>query len=159
MSSGTAFALDLQKYVDAYKERADVLVGEIVANVAAEVDMRSPIGDATYWKSKPPKGYVGGRFRANWQLGVGVLNPATTDAVDRSAKGGDGGATTSRIVAAIPKDAAGKVYWLSNSLPYAGRIEHGWSRQAPQGVVGLTAVRFQKIVDDSVARAKARTAK
>lgn len=154
--SGT-FDLDLQKYVEAYKERADLAVGQIVANVAAEIDLLSPVGDAKYWKNPPPKGYVGGRFRANWMLGVGSVNTATTMATDRSAKGGDGGATTGRIIAQIPKDAAGKVYWLSNSLPYSSRIEHGWSRQAPAGVVGRTALKFQQIVDRAVARAKAAT--
>jgi hypothetical protein len=151
------FALDLQKYVETYKGRADLAVGQIVANVAAEIDRLSPVGDATYWKSPPPKGYVGGRFRANWQLGIGSVDGTTTTATDRSAKGGDGGTTTAGIIAQIPKDAAGKVYYLSNSLPYAQRLEHGWSRQAPAGVVGLTAVKFQQIVDRSVERAKAAT--
>jgi hypothetical protein len=150
------FALDLKKYVAKYKERADLAVGEIVANVAAEVDFLSPVGDATYWKNPPPKDYVGGRFRANWTLGIGGIDRTTTLATDRSAKSrGTGGNTTGRIRAEIPADAAGKVYWLANSLPYANRLEHGGSRQAPAGVVGLTAVRFQDIVDRSVARAKA----
>ena len=153
--SGT-FALDLQKYVETYKGRADLAVGQIVANVAAQLDFHSPVGDATYWKSPPPKGYVGGRFRANWQLGIGSVDGTTTTATDRSAKNeGRGGTTTSGIIAQIPQDAAGKVFWLSNSLPYAQRIEHGWSRQAPAGVVGRTAVKFQQIVNDAVIRAKA----
>lgn len=148
----SSFALDIRRFVEKTKDRADQAVHTIVANIAAEIDFRSPVGDATYWKSPPPKGYVGGRFRANWQLGVGSVDVATTMATDRSPKNRETGGTTTRgIVASIPAQAAGKVYYLSNSLPYAQRIENGWSRQAPSGVVGLTQVRFQQIVRKAIA--------
>lgn len=149
-----SFTLDLQKFAEKAGRRADACVGEIVANIAATVDDRSPVGDAKYWKHKPPAGYVGGRFRANWNLGIGSVDLSTTFATDRSAKGGNGGATTAHIVSQIPEQASGKVYFLSNSLPYAQRLEDGWSRQAPQGIVSRTAVEFQTIVDESVAAAK-----
>lgn len=152
-----SFALDLRKFAEKAGKRADLVVGEVVANVAATVDDRSPVGDASYWKHKPPAGYVGGRFRANWNLGIGSMDLSTTMATDRSAKGDNGGTTTAHIVSQIPAQAAGKVYYLSNSLPYAQRLEDGWSRQAPNGVVSRTVVEFQTIVDEAVSTAKART--
>lgn len=139
------FALDLQKFADKAKDKADAAVGNIVIRVAGELDRRSPVGDATYWTSPPPKGYVGGHFRANWQLGVGFAPGGEIPGVDPT-----GAATQGRIVASVPDDASGKVYFLMNNTPYARRIEEGWSRQAPQGVVGLTEVMFQQIVDDAV---------
>lgn len=135
------FALDLAKFAEKAGQRADELVGGIVVRIAKAVDERSPVGDAVYWKSKPPKGYVGGRFRANWQLGIGVLPQGTLNRVDPT-----GAATVGRIIAAIPDQASGRVYYLANNLPYAQRIEHGWSRQAPTGVVGLTVTEFQQVV-------------
>lgn len=141
------FALDLQKFAEKAKGRADEAVGAIVTAVAAEIDMRSPVGDATYWKNPPPKGYVGGRFRANWQLGIGSL-PGGTIAVPDA----DGRQTQARIQAEIPDQAAGHVYYLANNVEYAQRLEHGWSRQAPAGVVGLTVTRFQDIVKEEVER-------
>ena len=150
------FALDLQKFAEKAGKRADAVVGETIANLAATVDLRSPVGDAKYWKSPPPKGYVGGRFRANWTLGIGAPDLSTTVKADTSAKGEGGGATTAHIIAQIPEQAAGHVYYLSNSLPYAQRLEDGWSRQAPQGIVSRTAVEFQSIVDDAVAEATRR---
>jgi len=36
-------------------------------------------------------------------------------------------------------------------VPYARALEEGHSRQAPQGVVGLTVIQYQRIVDDAVA--------
>jgi hypothetical protein len=136
------FALDLQKFAEKTGKKADECVGEIIAAVASELDLRSPVGDATFWKSKPPKGYVGGHFRANWKLGVGSIPTGVTP-------GANYHATLSGIVAEIPEHAAGKVYWLANNVPYAMVLEYGHSRQAPQGVVGLTAVKFQQIVRDA----------
>ncbi len=143
------FALDLKTFADKAKAKADDAVGLIVVKVAAELDRRSPVGDATYWKRKPPKGYIGGHFRANWQLGVGVRPTAEIAGTDRS-----GSATQGRIMAAIPEEAAGKLYWLVNNAPYAQRLEHGWSRQAPQGLVGLTVTKFQQIVNQAAAEVR-----
>lgn len=139
------FALDLQKFAEKTKDKANDAVGSIVVRIAQELDKRSPVGDATYWKNPPPKGYIGGRFRGNWQLGVGTIPAGETGRIDTG-----GGATVSAIIAGVPEDAAGKVYFLANNVPYANRLESGWSRQAPQGVVGLTAVMFQQIVDEAV---------
>ncbi|API58096.1 hypothetical protein BSL82_01280 [Tardibacter chloracetimidivorans] len=139
------FALDLQKFAEKAKAKADDAVGGIVVRVAAELDRRSPVGDATFWKSPPPKGYVGGHFRANWRLGVDVMPQGEVAGVDPT-----GGRTQGAIIAGIPEQSAGKVYYLVNNAPYALRIEDGRSRQAPTGLVGLTAMQFQKIVDDAV---------
>lgn len=145
----STFALDLAKFADKVKGRADQVTGNVVAQIAAALDRRSPVGDATYWKSKPPKGYVGGRFRGNWQLGVGDVPVGETRRIDPS-----GAATLGAIIAEIPTQAAGKVYWLANNVPYARRIEEGWSRQAPQGLVGRTAIEFPQMVEQAVGAAK-----
>lgn len=141
------FALDLQRFAERTKEKADEAVGAIVIGVASRVDERSPVGDATYWLNPPPKGYVGGHFRANWQLGVGSMPAGEIAGVDPT-----GEATQGRIVTTVPSDAAGNVYFLVNNAPYARRLEDGWSRQAPQGMVGLTVTEYQQIVREEVER-------
>lgn len=140
------FALDLQAFAAKTGKKADAAVHNIVLRVATELDKRSPVGDGKYWKNPPPKGYIGGHFRANWQLGVGVLPRGEIAGVDPA-----GTIALPAIQAAIPNDASGRVFFLSNNAPYAQRLEHGWSRQAPSGLVGLTAVMFQSIVNDTVA--------
>lgn len=140
------FALDLQKFAEKTKAKADEAVGLIVINVAQELDKRSPVGDASYWATPAPKGYVGGRFRGNWQLGIGSIPAGETGRVDTG-----GGATVSAIIAGVPEDAAGRVFYLANNVPYSQRIEDGWSRQAPQGLVSLTAIQFQDFVNKAVA--------
>lgn len=142
-----SFALDLQKFVEKVGKRADDLVGTLVVRIGGELDRRSPVGDATYWKNPAPKGYVGGRFRGNWQLGIDRIPQGETGNIDMT-----GAETQGRIVAAIPEKASGKVFYLVNNSPYGPRIERGWSRQAPQGLVALTAIQFQQIVDETVGK-------
>lgn len=149
------FALDLQKFAQKAKGRADDAVGLIVVGVAREIDKRSPVGNPDNWDEGFKKaaeslgwigpGYVGGRFRANWQLGIGSIPAGVVNAVDP-----DGSATVSAIIAGVPQDAAGKVYFLANNLPYARALEDGYSKQAPAGIVGVTSVMFQSIVNDAV---------
>lgn len=134
------FTLQLQQFADKTKAKADDLVGLVVVKIAQRLDERSPVGDATYWKSKPPKGYVGGFFRGSWMLGVGNV-PSGRGTIDPS-----GAATVERIVAEVPADAAGKLFYLANTAPYGERIEEGWSRQAPSGLVALTALEFSSVV-------------
>ncbi len=143
----STFALDLAKFADKVKGRADEVTGDVVVQIASALDRRSPVGDASYWKSKPPKGYIGGRFRGSWQLGVDTPGSGR-DVIDPS-----GSATLGAITAAIPTEAAGKVYYLTNGLPYAQEIEDGTGspRQAPTGLVGLTAMEFPQMVDQAVA--------
>lgn len=138
------FALDLQKFAEKAGKRADELVGNVVIRIATEIDQRSPVGDATYWTSPPPKGYVGGRFRGNWQLGVGVIPNAELNRIDTA-----GTIALPAIIAEVPDDAAGRVFYLANNVPYARRLEDGYSRQAPNGIVGRTVVQFRQIVNEA----------
>lgn len=139
------FTLELERFAEKVQGKADLVVGRVVAEIARRIDDRSPVGDASYWKSKPPKGYAGGRFRGNWQLGIGSIPGGETGRIDPS-----GAATLGAVYAEIPTQAAGLVFYLSNNVPYAQRIEEGWSRQAPTGLVGLTMLESDSIVAKAV---------
>lgn len=140
------FALDLAKFADKVKGRADAVVGDVVSQIVQVIDNRSPVGSPLRWKHPAPKGYVGGRFRGNWQLGIGSPPAGALERIDPSGLG-----TVSAALSAIPAEAAGRVYYYVNNLPYAQRIEEGWSSIAPSGLVGLTAIEFPQMVDQAVA--------
>lgn len=137
-----SFALDLKRFANKTDARANAVVRKIVIDVGTAVVMKSPVGDADYWKSPAPPGYVGGRFRANWQYGLGSFDPSTSTKTDKS-----GASTISAIVGEVGSSPAGQVHYITNSLPYGDRLENGWSRQAPNGMVHLTVLEFQPIVD------------
>jgi hypothetical protein len=73
------------------------------------------VGDAAFWKSKPPEEYVGGRLRGNWQ--IQESSPASGE-LDRIDKTGD------KVKAEILKGATknGKTFFVNN-LPYAKIFE------------------------------------
>lgn len=140
------FALDIRKFATKAVENANTVTREVVGGVIAEVDRRSPVGDPSYWQNPPPPGYRPGLFRGNWQLSVDMPTLTETGRIDPT-----GAEATAENLAAIPEQAFGHVYYLTNNVPYANRIENGWSRQAPAGVVGLTVVRWEEIVAASAA--------
>jgi len=92
-----------------------------------------------------PKGYVGGRFRANWHISLGVVESVTFDEVDPS-----GAETTAALVAAMSDFTAGQMAYIINNLPYAIPLEFGHSTQAPGGMVRVTVARFQQIVQEAI---------
>lgn len=136
------FTLDLKAFAEKTSAKTDAIIRKIVIDLGTSLVMKSPVGDGKYWKHPPPKGYTGGRFRANWQYGLGAPVLATSEKIDK-----EGAATINAIVGKVDNEATGKVHYLTNSLPYADRLENGWSRQAPNGMVGLTVLEFQPIVE------------
>ncbi|MNJ22171.1 hypothetical protein D3C81_793880 [compost metagenome] len=92
-----------------------------------------------------PEGYVGGRFRANWHLSIGVVENVTFDEVDP-----DGTETVAALVAAMSDFTVGQMAYLINNLPYAIPLEFGHSNQAPNGMVRVTIARFQQIVEQAI---------
>ena len=70
------------------------------------------------------RGYVGGRFRGNWRYGFNASPSGELDSVDMSGAG-----TLSALARAAISPGTG-VHYITNNLPYAERIENGWSRQA-----------------------------
>lgn len=138
------FSLQLREFARKTDERKHAIVRKIVLDVGTSVVMRSPVGNPELWQHPAPAGYVGGRFRANWQYGnysgAGIPTSMLSD-IDPS-----GQASTARIAASVPERAAGMVHVLVNNLPYAMRLETGWSKQAPGGMVGLAVREFQDTV-------------
>lgn len=150
--AGKSFSLQIAEFIAKTKANQDLVVRAITAKIDSKLVQRSPVGDAKYWKHKPPPGYTGGRFRANWQLSIGSPTAGVRDLIDK-----DGSATIAAHGSVINTAKAGDVIYLVNNLPYAIPIEQGWSRQAPVGVVALTVVEFRNIVDDAVNGVRAGT--
>ena len=79
-----------------------------------------------------------GRLRANWQVdlnrpAIGEVNGTPQQAVNKG---------RSEIGRAKASDSI----YITNNLPYAQVIEEGSSKQAPQGMVGITVRMYRRIV-------------
>lgn len=137
------FPEDIAKFATKAKGNGDLLVRKTVLDIGTRLVNRTPVGDASYWKSKPPAGYAGGHAKANWSHSEGALKPREFEGVDKT-----GSVSNNRILSSVPKKAAGKVHFIQNSVPYIERLEDGWSRQTPPGgMVALTATEFQGLVN------------
>ena len=144
-----SFDLDIKQFVEKCGRNADTVVRKTVLDIGKSLVEKTPVGDAEYWKSKPPKGYVGGRARGNWSHSVGAPKTEVFDVIDKS-----GSISNGRIAASVPQSAAGLVHFIGNSVPYIEALEEGHSRQAPNGIVGLTKVEFQGIINEAVGSLK-----
>lgn len=146
MSKGRDFTVNLSAFIKKGRANMDAVVRKIVLDMSTSIVMRSPVGDGTLWKNPPPKGYIGGRFRANWQYGNMAEPSGELPDIDPS-----GQASIARITAGLPPiGAAGMVHMIRNNLPYSERLETGWSKQASAGMVGLTVVEFASTVEAAV---------
>ena len=143
-----SFSDDLSGFAQRTKKTMDDYVRFAVYETMNSLIEKSPVGDPSLWKEKPPKGYQPGNFISNWQLGVDDINYVVTDDKDVS------GQVSIDGLGAIPDQASGHLYYITNSLPYAQRLEDGWSTQAPQGMVALTVVEFSVITNKAAQRAK-----
>jgi hypothetical protein len=156
------FSADIRAWVEKTKDDADKVVRYALMTLDGKLVMRSPVGDAKYWKHPAPKGYAGGRFRGAWL--VSEMAPQSSGSgFDRTSSGTnglidkDGKATLAAHASVINVAKAGRVHFLYNQMPYAQRIEQGWSRQAPVGLVALTVVEWNNIVDAAVNGVRAGT--
>jgi hypothetical protein len=46
--------------------------------------------------------------------------------------------------------AAGNIFYLVNNLPYIKPLEYGHSKQAPQGMVRISVVRFRQALKKAI---------
>lgn len=92
------------------------------------------------------KGYTGGRFRGNWQIGFNTAPQGETDRIDKS--GAETLAAGSAMMAQF-RAANDSVIYFVNNVPYAVRLEFGYSKQAPRGMVRITAQEFQKLFNEA----------
>lgn len=144
------FTLDMKKFTAKATNNVELAIKSVVAGVAESVIEMTPVGDATAWKKPPPIGYTGGRARGNWDYGFNVSPNTEYEIIDKS-----GSISMGRIdTKLVGKKMAGNTHFLSNNLPYAQRLEDGWSNQAPQGMIQLTVIKWQSIVDRSVRNIK-----
>lgn len=79
-----------------------------------------------------------GRFRGNWQQTLGSPASGTLEVLDKS-----GGPTITAGEAVLSAVPAFSVTWLVNNLDYAVALEKGHSKQAPRGMLAVTAARLR----------------
>ena len=141
MADAAQFANELKRFVtEEVPKRAADVQRRMLAETLTLIVQATPVGNHTRWKAnikraekgQPPlpRGYVGGQARRNWQVSVGAPVRTPKPGVDAS---GQTAITEGFGVIAQIKDPT-RAY-ISNPMPYMDRLENGWSKQAPKGMV------------------------
>lgn len=139
------WSLDLTKYAKAKDEQIKTVRKKVAMAIYSGVVQRTPVDT--------------GRARGNWVIGIGEdIQTATERTGDCSGQ-------------EIPKlnSANGdETIYISNNLPYIAKLEYGgyskksdsgktingYSKQAPQGMVGVTMARIKDKVEQIVKESK-----
>lgn len=121
------FTLDLTRIVNKYKARMDVVVQKVTLDIFSSIIFKSPVDT--------------GRFRGGWIATVGNYSRDLTDILDRN-----GSIAFANMSGLVSRTAAGNVVYMVNNLPYSIRLEYGYSKQAPLGMVRTTITEFQDYV-------------
>lgn len=147
------FSLDLAKWVNELLPEEVVRVHtDATLELFRRLTRKSPVGNPSIWKGKAPKGYVGGTFRGFWQVYAGA-DPGTGTLLTRDL------ARRPRSLSDAETDARSSlvglrpysITYIMNGLPYAKRLNEGWSKQAPAGWVELAVAEVDQLVYASVA--------
>jgi hypothetical protein len=129
------FNKEINAFAVTVPKRALVLQKKMALDLLSKIIFRTPVGNPSLWQNPAgaPAGYVGGRARANWQVSLGTPGGGEVRGEDAT-----GGTTLAAGVSKMASAKPGGVIWLYNNLPYIVRLEFGWSKQAPNGMVRLS---------------------
>ena len=90
-----------------------------------------------------------GRFRGNWQASV---NTPKTDILFESIPKDQPINTRENVDSKLTSFKLNDTLYLTNNLPYAERLENGWSEQRPQKWVARATAEAQKYLDAAIAK-------
>ena len=122
MATNDKFRASFAKRINKSKGKFELFVQKLAVEIDKRLVFRSPVDT--------------GRFRANWVVGNGTVNGNTKESFTA--------ANNSIEINSIKVN--GQIIYITNSLPYAYRLEYeSWSKQAPQGMVRITAVEVNQI--------------
>jgi hypothetical protein len=104
-----------------------------------------------------------GRARGNWQISLDhaankIVGPEWKAVKNKNGSNKRGafpiraGEAMAAGLSTLGSFKLGESIFITNHLPYINRLEHGWSKQAANGMVSVTLTEFPGIVRDTTAR-------
>lgn len=131
------FTLDIQAFVAKAKKNPEIVMRQVSMKLFSAIILGSPVDT--------------GRFRNNW-----FASGATPSRETTTYTGKQGTAAVARVSKVIT-EARGYGWTeltLTNNLPYAQRLEYGWSKQAPVGMVRVNIARFNTLLNEEAAKVR-----
>jgi hypothetical protein len=107
------FAAGLKSYAQRTSQSLDDATIEVCTKLSLMVIKKTPVDS--------------GRARSNWYPEINKVSRATSETRSVNEAISDAISTA--------QSASGSIFTLTNNLPYSIRLEYGWSKQAPSGMV------------------------
>lgn len=144
------FTLSLAKALKKAGDDAEKVARGTLIQLSTNIIKRTPVGNPDLWLSPAPVGYVGGSLRGAWNASIGSSDMSSSKGrIDKS-----GAKTIGAVAVKTETLKMGQTFYLTNPLPYAHRVEFGWSSQAPQGMVRRSIVEANRILNGEVTKTK-----
>ncbi|WP_333907571.1 HK97 gp10 family phage protein [Delftia acidovorans] len=121
------FAADLRALCERAGDKAEMVVRGAALELGGQILDRSPVDS--------------GRFKNNWVTATGSAD--TSRSADPDVSGARSKAMLNEKIASWKP---GQTIWILNNLPYAKRLEYGWSQQAPGGMVRLAVQNYSQAI-------------
>lgn len=125
--AGETFVIDIQRFVDKANGNLDLVVRKVALDLFKRVIMKTPVDT--------------GRAKGSWLVSINSIPTGVPGTLDK-----DGSATIMRVSADVLTMKAGQIITLVSNLDYINRLEYGYSKQAPAGMVRITVVEFGGVV-------------
>lgn len=127
-------------YHEQVEQTLERAVRAYAINTLAELSIRSPVDT--------------GRFRGNWNITEGSADETTINFKDVAAPK-DGETFPMPDYNSLGQTAAasyqlGGSIWITNNLPYAQRLNEGWSKQAPANFVEIALKKSENDIQKAV---------
>lgn len=137
MADFSDLARNINRLADRVERRGPEIQRKVALAVLRNVVLGTPVGNKQIWNEpgKARVGYVGGRARANWFVGLATKPGGTTEETDASGAGTVQNGQT--VISTTPPHTD---IHIANNLPYIVPLNQGHSHQAPEGWID-TAVQ------------------
>ena len=137
MSNINKFLNQWDKNVDKLIEHQTKAITQAASQVYKETVDRTPFGRPELWKGIAPVGYKPGDLRKAWEIdwGTGFIH-ATASFTGKL-----------NSVTGAQNYRLGNDIYIRNQAPYAEKIEYGYSRQAPSGMMRVSVRQYQSFLN------------
>ena len=125
---------DLQRIAQRNKQKAVKVMQNSLMRIGGKIVVMSPVRD--------------GIFKGSWMSAYGAPEASPDNNIDPT-----GASAIGRLKAKLDVLKGGTVFYFTSNLPYAERLEYGWSEQAPAGMVRVSVASWQSIVEDEIRKA------
>jgi len=119
-----SFSEQMRRITSRYQQRTHQIVGIVRLELSSKIILKTPVDTGT--------------ARTSWIPTLGYYSNNTTER------------SSLNEVQQVAFNDLNKTFYLINNLPYIKRLEYGWSKQAPQGMVRLSIAEFQQVTRDAV---------